>query len=264
MVAMNYNKQNLGLLTLLALTIIASGCISNSSANLNQDFNGEYASIDMNVSGESLLNETFSSSSEDYNMSSKTQLLFNTPVTSFRLNLTSEGVFQQNMSEVSSVTKIGLGAIDGESKSDWPQKTIKTSGDNSTITVKSEDNQTSETVDAISDEDLGLSIEAFKQIGYSDVEVLGATGENQSRIALEIEADNADLAQNYERIFKNHAVNEEESSMEDGEEVSQFNQSKTYAVIDREAKRLESYSYFGSAANGSMQVRVDADFNHEE
>ncbi|QGA80238.1 hypothetical protein [Candidatus Nanohalobium constans] len=262
---MKYDKQNLSLLTLIALTIVASGCISNSSANLDQDFNGEYTSIDTNISGESLLNETFSSTSEDYDMSSKTQLLFNTPVTSFRLNLTSEGVFQQNMSETTSVTRIGLGAIDGENKSDWAQKTIKTSGNSSTITVNSEGNQSSETVDAISDEELGVSIEAFKQIGYSDVEVLGATGENQSGIALEIEADNADLAQNYENIFKNHAVNEDEgSSMEDGEEVSQFNQSKTYAVIDRDAKRLESYSYFGSAANGSMQVRVDADFNHKE
>jgi hypothetical protein len=129
----------------------------------------------------------------------------------------------------------------------------------------SEGNQTSETVDAISVEELGLSIEAFKHIDYSDVEVLGATGENQSGIALEIEADNTDLAENYERIFKNHAVNEdEESSMEEEDEIEKFNQTKTYAVIDRDAKRLESYSYFGSAANGSMQVRVDADFNHKE
>lgn len=262
---MKHDKQNLTLLTLIALTIVASGCISNSSANLNQDFDGEYTPIDMNVSGDSLLNETFSSTPQDYDMSSKTQLLFNTPVTSFRLNLTSNGVFQQNMTEVNTTTKIGLGAIDGEDNSEWPQKSIKTSGNTSKITVNSEDNQSSKTVDAISNEDLGLSIEALKQIDYSNVEVLGATREKQSGIVLEIEADNADLAENYESIFKNHAVNEEESSsMEDEEEISKFNKSKTYAVIDRDTKNLESYSYFGSAANGSLQVRVDTEFNHTE
>jgi hypothetical protein len=262
MITMNYDKQKLSLLTLLALTIVASGCISNSSENLNKDFNGEYASIDLNVSGESVLNETFSSTPEDYDMNSKTQLLFNTPVTSFRLNLSSDGVFQQNMSEITTITKIGLGAIDGEDKSEWPERTIETSGGRSTITVNADGNQTSETVDALSDEELGLSINAFKQINYRDVEVLGAAGDNQSRIVLEIDADSADLAENYEKIFKNHAVNEEESSMEGEEEISKFNTTETYVVIHRDAERLESYSYFGPAANGSMQVRVDAEFNY--
>jgi hypothetical protein len=130
--------------------------------------------------------------------------------------------------------------------------------------VNADGNQTSETVDALSDEELGLSIKAFKQISYRDVEVMGATGDNQSRIVLEIDADSADLAENYENIFKNHAVNEEESSMDREEEISEFNRTETYAVIHRDAERLESYSYFGSAANGSMQVRVDAEFDYGE
>ena len=259
---MSIDKQTISLLSLLALTIVASGCVSNSSTNLNQDFSTETTPVELNQSGESILDQAFSQKPENYSVDSKTQVLFNTPVTSFRINLSSEGDFRPETSNIMSTTKIGLGGLSGDEAQEWPVKTVKTSGNTSKVAVSSEDNSTQRTVDSYNRTELGLSIEAFEDIGVKETELLGATGENQSQLLLELNSSESELASNYASIFEVHAVNEEEedASSQTHEELDSFNQTEVYVWIDREDRDLERFSYFGSNEDGALQVRVDARF----
>jgi hypothetical protein len=258
------SKRTISLLSLLALTIVASGCVSNSSANLNKDFSTETTPVELNQSGESLLDQAFSQKVENYSVDSKTQVLFNTPVTSFRINLTSEGDFMPERSNITSTTKIGLGGFSGDEHQEWPEKTVETSANTSKVTVSSEDNSTQKTVEPYNRTELGLSIEAFDEIRVEEAELVGATGENQSQLLLELNTSESELASNYATIFEVHAVNEEEedASSQTHEELDSFNQTEAYAWINREEKNLERFAYFGSNEDGALQVRVDARFEN--
>ena len=264
MITMNYDKQNLSLLTLVALTVIASGCISNSSANLNQDFRTEATPVELNQTGESLLDQAFSKQVENYSVDSKTQVLFNTPVTSFRINISSEGDFRPETSNITSTTNIGLGGFSEGDDQEWPAKKVETSENSSKVTISSEGNSTQEMVEAYNRTELGLSMKAFENVGVEEAELLGATGENQSQLLLELNTSESELASNYASIFERHAVNEEEgdASAQTHEEFDSFNQTEAYAWIDREERTLERFSYYGSNADGAIQVRVDARFEN--
>lgn len=260
-----YTSRSMAVTAILVLVVFASGCVSSSSASLDQDFDTEAVPADTNRTGESLLNETFSGETGEYDVNSKTRLLFNTPVTSIRMNLSSEGEFRTKSSEVRTVTRIGLGLTNASESPEWPEKTVRTEGNRSEITVRSGENTTTRTAEAYSREELGISMEAFESIDARDVELLGASGENSSLLILKIDAESSDLVENYKTIMEAHAVNEESSSMEQEDRgFSGFNRSKTYAWIDRGDMSLERYSYFGSTAGGTAQVRVDARFGEEK
>ncbi len=261
---MTLDKQTISLFSLLALTIVASGCTSNSSANLDKDFDMETTPVELNQTGESLLDQAFSQEVENYSVDSKTQVLFNTPVTSFRINLTSEGDFRPKRSNITSTTKIGLGGFSGDEDQEWPIKTVETSENTSKVTVSSNENSTQKTIDPYNRAELGLSIEAYENIGVEEAELVGATGENQSQLLLELNTSESELASNYATIFERHAVNEEDedASSQTHEELDSFNQTEVYAWIDREEKNLERFSYFGSNEDGALQVRVDAKFEN--
>jgi hypothetical protein len=235
---------------------------SNSSANLNKDFSTETTPVELNQTRESLLDQAFSQEVENYSVDSKTQVLFNTPVTSFRINLTSEGYFRPVTSNITSATKIGLGGLKGDEDQEWPAKTVETSENSSIVTISSGDNSTQNRFGPYNRTELGLSIEAFENIGVEGAELLGATGENQSQLLLELNSSESELASNYATIFEVHAVNEEEedASSQTHEELDSFNQTEVYVWIDREDRDLERFSYFGSNEDGALQVRVDARF----
>jgi|GEM_PF-705506 len=253
-------ERSLSLLSLLALTVIASGCVSNSSANLNQDFSTEATPVELNQTGEMILDQAFSQPVENYSVESKTQVLFNTPVTSFRINLTSDGEFRPKRSNITSTTKIGLGGLSGEEDQEWPVKTVETNGNTSSVTVSTEENSTQKKVDSYNKTELGLSMEAFESIEVESAEVLGASETNNSTLLLELDTADSSLASNYATIFELHAVNEEDEDTrsQPHEEFDSFNQTEAYAWIDREERNLERFSYFGSSQDGALQVRVDA------
>ena len=257
---MSIGNNSVAFLSLLALTVIASGCVSNSSANLNQDFSTETTPVELNQTGESILNQTFSEPAENYSVDSKTQVLFNTPVTSFRIKLTSDGEFRPERSNITSTTKIGLGGLDGEENQEWPVKTVKTSGNTTKVTVSSGENSTEKEISSYERSELGLSLEAFESVEVESAEILGATGTNKSTLLLEMDTADSSLASNYATIFELHAVNEEDGDTrsQPHEEFDSFNQTEAYAWIDREERNLERFSYFGSSQDGALQVRVDA------
>lgn len=261
---MSIDKRTISLFLIFALAIVASGCVSNSSANLNKDFSTETSPVEVNQTGESLLDQAFSEEVENYSVDSKTQVLFNTPVTSFRINISSEGDFKSERSNITSTTKIGLGGFSGDEDQEWPVKTVETSENTSKVTVSSEENSTQKTVEPYNRTELGLSIEAFENIGVDEAELLGATGENQSQLLLELDASESELASNYATIFEVNAVNEEEedASSQTHEELNSFNQTEAYAWIDREEKYLERFAYYGSNEDGALQVRVDSRFEN--
>ena len=261
---MSIDKNTVALLYLLALTVIASGCVSNSSANLNKGFSTETTPVELNQTGESILNQTFSEPAENYSVDSKTQVLFNTPVTSFRINLTSDGDFRPERSNITSTTKIGLGGLSGEEDQEWPVKTVETSGNMTKVTVSSGENSTEKEISSYDRSELGLSLEAFENIGIEDAKLMGATGKNQSQLLLELNTSKSELVSNYANIFELHSINEEDEdvSSQTHEEFESFNRTEAYAWIDSDERNLERFSYFGSSQNGALQVRVDARFKN--
>jgi|APHM01.1.fsa_nt_gi hypothetical protein len=169
------------------------------------------------------------------------------------------------MSNITSTTKIGVGGLSSDEKQQWPKKTVDTTENTSKVSVLTEEENNQETVGAYNREELGISLEAFEEINIQDAELLGVTGQNNSQLLLELEANDSELANNYASIFELHAVNEEEegeSSMESQGDFESFNQTEAYAWVDRQDRSLERYSYFGSNGDGAIQVRVDSRINN--
>ena len=251
-------------LFLLSTATIISGCVSNSTANLDQSFDTRTSPVDANITGTSLLNDAFSDKADQYTVNMKTRVLFNTPVTSVKTNLTSNAVFNQNNSNITTTSRIGLGVTNSTPNQAAQEKNIVTTGNTSTITVRSEGNTSTRTVEAYTREETGISLEAFEDIQVQGAELLGATGESNSQLLLELEAHKSDLVANYENVMGTQAINDEDSSMQSQEGLSEFNQSKAYAWVDREERNLERYSYYGSAVDGAVQVRMDARFTTQQ
>lgn len=251
-----YNRMPL--IALITLTIVASGCISSSSASLDQDFDTEASPIDLNRSGDSILEEAFNERPENYSVDAKTEVLFNTPITSVRLTLSSNGSFDAEFSNVKTYTKMDIGGLN-ESEDEQPVKTVITDGNTSRVEIIG-GNETMKTLEAYNPEELGISMEALEQIKVEDTELLGVTGDDDSQLLLEPEVNGSDLVENYEDIMDVHAFSDEES-MENDESISKFNRTEAYAWVNRDSMDLERYSYFGSASEGNIQVRLDARFD---
>jgi len=244
--------------TLFVFVVVSSGCISNSSENLDQSFETDTTPVELNQSGEELLQDSFKQNYSSYDVDAKSQLLLNTPVSALTMNLSTNGSFRPDSSELVTKTKIGLGAFSDVNESEFPVKNITTSGNTSRVTITGEESS-SKTVEAFMREEMGLSIEALREIEVEDSELLGATGEDDDQLLVEVDADSEDLVENYEDILTVNSVSDEETQ-DSSEDIESFNRSKTYAWVDRTDRALERYSYFGSDAEGNLQFRVDASF----
>lgn len=256
---MKIKENRIALIALITLTIIASGCISSSSASLDQNFDTEASPVELNRTGDSILEEAFNERPENYSVDAKTEVLFNTPITSVRLTLSSNGSFDAEFSNVKTYTKMDLGGVN-ESEDEQPVKTVITDGNTSEVEILAGGNKTEKTLEAYTIEELGISMEALEQIEVKDTELLGVTGDDDSQLLLEPDVDRSDLVENYKDIMEVHAFSDEES-MENDESISKFNRTEAYAWVNRDSMDLERYSYFGSASEGNIQVRLDARFN---
>lgn len=258
---MEIERNKISLTALIAATVIVSGCISTSSASLSDDFDTEASPVDLNRSGDSILEEAFSERPENYSVDAETEVLFYTPITSVRLTLSSNGSFDAEFSNVETYTKMDIGGLNESESEEQPVKTVITDGDTSRVEILAGGNETEEVLEAYTREELGISMEALEQINVEDAELLGTTGEDDSQLLLEPDVDSSDLVDNYEDIMEVNAISSEESSTRNSESISKFNQSEAYAWVNKDTLNLERYSYFGSAAEGNVQVRLDARFD---
>ncbi len=291
---------------LIALALIASGCISGGSADLNGDFNIETESVDVNVTGENLLEEGISKLAENrYSVRSSMKTVFNTPITSARLNLTTRGEVSEPeptpyssypmpepYTNFTSTTAMGIGIAQGENSTKTTNKTVitqgnvtevtvsaETSGNEENITVEEKNSEISvgpdhaeitETKDAYSRDELGVSAEAIQEIRIQEVEILGENKDDSSQIILKLETNGSDLLRNYAEIMEVHGVNNSESTQGTGEigedsesqEYASLNRTKTYAWINQETGRLDRFAYYVSAPGGILQVRTDIRFEY--
>lgn len=259
---MNFSETRLFSISLIFAVVITSGCISGGDESLSQKFDTDARDVGINSSASSLLNQSFSKDYSRYNVSSELKVLMKTPVAPMRLNLSSSGYFNDSYSNIETRTKIDLGFGTEINKSDQPVKRVETNASRTTVSIVNSENRTGRSFEAYDREDLGLSVEAVKEIGFENGTVLGVTGENSSQILVELEADRSDLLENYAEIFKTHAVNDNSSSMEENDDLSRFENVESYAWIDRDSKKLERFSYYGSAADSRLQVRSDIDFSY--
>lgn len=247
---------------LIFATVLASGCVSSSDKNLSQEFDTDARDVELNSSASSLLNQSFSQNYNDYNVGSDLQVLMKTPVAPMRLNLSSEGNFNNSYSGIDTRTVINLGLGADVEESNQPVKSVQTNSSKTTTRILNSANSTVKTYEAYKREELGLSVAAIERIGVENSKILGSTGENNSEILIEIQTNKSDLLENYADIFETHAVNDDDSSMEDENDLSSFETTKTYAWVDRDSKKLEKFSYYGSAADNQLQARIEINFRH--
>ena len=252
-----FGDEKLAVFVLFSAVVLTSGCVSNSSANLDKDFNVETTPVDINYTKENIAEQAFTTEGT-YNVSADTKTLFNTPVTAFKVNLTSRGDFRESTSNVSTTSKFEFGSLSNMNQSVWPVKTLQTDANATEITVTNESGSTTETVEPFSREELGLSIEAFDKIGLQEIDLLGENSEGA--LVFDVDANRSDLADNYARIFSTHAVNSEQDTEMQPDDVSGFNDTESYLWVDGEDRGLERFAYYGSAADGNVQVRIDANF----
>ena len=242
---------------LLAAVVVSSGCIESSSTNLEPDFDLEYEDVSVNSSGNDLYRESMSRTANisDYGVDADNKMVMNLPVIGVSVNMTSNGVFEEESYEVNSTGNIKFN-FGGNSNSTEFNTRISSTENGAEVEkeITGESNQTSE---QYSREDLGVSLEALQGINAENASLLGVSNlSGEENLLLEVNVDSSDLMRNSEKIFEVHSPIQE-STEEGGDmsEVGSFNESEAYLWVDRDERTASKFAYYGSAGNGSLQVR---------
>jgi|AntDeeMinimDraft_4_1070355.scaffolds.fasta_scaffold00011_54 hypothetical protein len=255
----NFDNSNMVLFLLFAAVVVVSGCIQNSSTNLNSDFELDYEHSDIDSSGLELYENSMSEiENTTYSVKTDNKMAMNLLVISLSVNMSSEGVFEKDSSEINSSGTLDLGLGD-KSNSTTFNTNVKTSENGTVITTDGNRTQTQK----YTREKLGVSLEALKDIKVNNASVLGVTQLNgEENILLELEVNSSDLMTNSEHIFEVHSPVQE--SVEDGQEMNQiksFNKSKAYLWIDRDSQIPSKFAYYGSANQDALQVRSVTEYS---
>lgn len=245
------------LFVLLAAVVVSSGCIQGSSTNLNSDLGLDYNEVNLEESGQNIFQQSMNRADNlsEYSVESENKMALNLPGISISVNMTSDGVFSQEGSGVNTSGTMGLNFA-GNSNSTEFTTSVETSENGSEVFRESmgEKNRTQENY---SREDLGFTLEALNEIDVENASVLGVSNiSGEEDILLDLEVNSSDLMRNSEAIFEVHSIVQE--STDSGEELDSsgsFNETEAYLWTDREDRTPSKFAYYGSARNGSIQVR---------
>lgn len=252
------------LLVLLASIVVASGCVQNSSTDLNPDFQLDYEESDFNRSGGEMYQEVMSKSANvsDYRVEADNRMAMNLPIISVSVNMTSEGVYQENSSEINSSGTLEFNIAGKSNSTDFTMQ-VENSGNSTMITRQLRSNNSTTAVERYSDERLGISLEALENIEVENASILGTSQLNgEESILLELEANSTSLMKNSENIFEVHSPIQESGEGGQGmEQIGSFDQSKAYLWIEEDEFTPRKFAYYGSAGNGAVQVRSVTQYN---
>ena len=245
---------------LLAAVVVASGCVQNSSTNFKSDFELDYEDIELNESGQDLYQTSMSQidNTSSYSIKADNRMAMNLPVISLSVNMSSEGVFETEASDINSSGTISLG-IGGNTNSTEFSRRVQTSENGTVITV----DENSTEMEKYRMEELGVSLEALKSINVHNVSVLGITNlDGEETILMDLNVNSSELMSNSESIFEVHSPVQESAENGQGmEEIGGFNESKVYLWIEKDSKAPSKFAYFGSANNGALQVRSVTEYS---
>jgi len=245
------------LFVLLAAVVVSSGCIQNSSTNLNSDFDLSHRDVSLNSSGMDVYQSSMSSVSNvsDYSVDADNRMVLNLPVVSVAVNLTSEGVFEQDYYEVNSSGTLGFEF--GEDSNSTEFRSRATSNGNVTTVYKQTMNEENSTeVERYSREDLGVSLESLQGIGVDDASVVGVSNlSGEENLLVNLTVNGSDLVSNSEQVFEVHSLVQESTDEDQMSNLESFDTAEAYLWTGRDDRIPSKFAYYGSAGNGSIQVR---------
>jgi len=250
------------ILVLLTTVVAASGCIQSSSTDLNPDFDLEHSEVDVNSSGMEIYQASVAESNfSGYSVDSDNRMAMNLPVFSVAVNLTSEGLFENDSYDVNSSGTMRFGFGQNSNSTEF-QTQISSDGSSSEI-VKQVGSRENSTENKYSRQDLGLTMEAFKEIKVEDASVLGVSNiSGEENLLLNLTFNESDLMRNSEKIFEAHSpVQESTDQGEDMSDAASFKESEAYLWVDREDQSISRFAYYGSAQDGSLQVRSVTEYS---
>jgi hypothetical protein len=251
------------LFVLLAAVVVSSGCIQGSSTNLNPDFRLDYSEVDLEESGQNILQESLNRGDNlsEYSVESENRMALNLPGFSVSVNMTSDGVFSQESSDVNTSGVMGLNFAGDANSTEFTTR-VRTS-ENGTEVVRESMGEENRTEENYSRKDLGFTLEALNEVEVENVSVLGVSNvSGEENILLDLEVSSSDLMRNSETIFQVHSIVTESTDSGEGLESStSFNQTEAYLWTDREDRTPSKFAYYGSAENGSIQVRSVTEYS---
>ena len=252
------------LLVLLSAVVLSSGCIESSSTNLNPDFNLDVNTTSANSSGMEIYRTSMSRAGNvsTYRVEADNSMAMNLPVVGLSLNMTSKGLFEKESYDINSSGVMGFNF--GEETNFTEFNTRVMSLENDTKVEKEAKDRENQTKEQYSREDLGLSLEALEDISVENASVLGiANHEGEENLLLELNINSSDLIRNSEKIFEVHSpVQESAGESGDMSEAEKFDKVEAYLWAERETRNPSKFAYYGSAKNGSIQVRSETEFEN--
>ncbi|QGA80604.1 hypothetical protein [Candidatus Nanohalobium constans] len=247
----------------LIAVIISSGCIETGSANLNSDFGLDYKDVNLDSSGLEVFEDSMSRVDQvsEYSSESDNSMVINLPGFSVSVNMTSNGVFDQNSSTVNTSGVMELDFV-GNSNSTEFSTQVK-SGENGTEVYREAMGKENHTEKQYSREELGVTLEALRSIGVENASVLGVSNiSGEENILLDLDVNSSELLRNSEHIFEAHSIVMESTDSGEGLKSSDaFNQTEAYLWADRDDRTPSKFAYYGSVENGSVQVRSVTEYS---
>jgi hypothetical protein len=242
---------------LLAAVVVSSGCIQGSSTNLNPDFGLDYSEVNLEESGQNIFQQSMNRADNlsEYSVESENKMAMNLPGISISVNMTSDGVFSQEGSDVNTSGVMGLNFAGNSNSTEFTTR-VRTDR-NGTEVVRESMGEENRTEESYSREDLGFTLEALNEVDVENASVLGVSNvSGEENILLDLEVNSSDLMRNSEAIFEVHSIVMESTDSGEGLESSTaFNETEAYLWTDREDRTPSKFAYYGSADNGSIQVR---------
>ena len=255
----NLSSSNRVLFLILSSLIIASGCVQNSSNNVKSNFNFDYQKTNMNNSGLTIHQDSISSVNNvsNYSFDAENRLAMNLPAISVTVNMTSNGVFEQDSYKMNSsgTTDFNIG---GNSNPEEFETQISSQNNSTTIETMVADEVHRDENSSLNDRKrLGISMKALQKIDVRNASVLGTANlSGEENILLELKPNKSDLIRNSEQIFQVHSTIQDSSDEgQDMSEIDSFDKVKAYLWTGRENHMPSKFAYYGSAGNGSIQVR---------
>jgi hypothetical protein len=232
---------------LLLIVLISSGCIQSDSRNLEPDFDLDANTTSLNESGMEVYRASMSGAENvsDYSLESDNRMVMNLPGMSLSVNMTSEGELGGD-SEISSSGVMGFSFAGNSNSTEFSTRLLSENGEFSRINDS----------EVYSREELGFTIEAVDEIDVNEASVLGVTDLNgEENILLSLDVNESDLMRNSESIFNVHSVVQESTdSEEDLGDIQDLNVAEAYLWTGTD-RAPSKFAYYGSADNGTIQVR---------
>lgn len=262
---MSVFDRSKAVLLVIAAIAAASGCLQTDTANLDSDFDTEHDNVEIEGSADALYQESMSAveNASSYEIEADNRMVMNLPVFGVAVNMTSEGEFEPASSDINSTGSMRF-SFGGNSNSTGFMHRVRTDG-NSTVSYSGTSGDRNQTeTEKYSREELGVSLESLRDIEVENASLLGEAQLNGERIfLLELNANSTDLMENSATVFEKHSPVQESSDRQNMEELGSFDEQEVYLWISQDSFMPAKFAYYGSASQGSIQVRSVTEYRGE-